>query len=826
MNNIVEAYLNSRDEYDKLLKNEKTGKRNFKAMSLEKLLFNYHIILDDSLNLKNLPKTRKQIEDTLHSLGEDSEIIHLNDIYKIDEDDIEFAEFFSIADWFQTHPNYLQSELENLWKNCAYSHILSYLLYSMFLQDKTTLNIIKDFLINFCGWFNSEVKNAMLQAQQNKNIINRIANWFADKTLSRTINKLNTIYKKDKLETDTLKEAIVINNKNKNKLGCNVVIDNNTGWFKTEKTGDLLLAGKVDKEGLWKNFAKELNCKKEDITVTFTGEVKNKDVDKTYYHVSCQLPQLIEETEIEEDIEKHETLNPVLFNENEKLIPEIKDKLLEIAKDFTDNLDNDNIKYKLTDIKLVGSNASYNFTKDSDIDLHLVFDLDIYSDEEKQNMAEKIYDYAKSIWNKNHDVTIKGIPVEIYAETNNTEHLSIEDTIVEEIDLNLLTEGDYEKFKRDFINDIKKAPSSDENKPYIDIKKIYQKNKNNDNEREVWNCIFHHIDGNHENNSSDHSNHVLILCESPSIASFVHRLIHILSYTQDDSEVANKIRNKINEYKPQFAMIIDGMCKYMPFDEWWNNYGNILQKHAVEIINNWNSSQKVGDQAEQLFDKQDDNLQEAVIKSALTSNGIYSILNDDWIKKPIQKDIPEIDQEVLKKQLQPWLDSADKLKTIKDVEAIEKWLDTLYIVRRQGIKEGGEYSLANCIFKELRNLGILDEIKDLKKQLESKRLSLESFDINEQDLISEQVELDSRTRDLYSTQLAQLAHNQVILDYNGNFQIHLVKEADVDNIIRKIQTLDFVESVYKAFSRYDFSNINFITKLPSKYFTINGKVKL
>lgn len=127
---------------------------------------------------------------------------------------------------------------------------------------------------------------------------------------------------------------------------------------------------------------------------------------------------------LHEDIEKHTELNPKLWNEDNTLKDEVKEKINEIVKDFTDGLDEKEIKYKLDDIKLVGSNCSYNYNKNSDLDLHIVFDLNIYDDDEKQEMAEIIYDYARSAWNKNHDIYFYDIPVEIFVETNNTEQLN------------------------------------------------------------------------------------------------------------------------------------------------------------------------------------------------------------------------------------------------------------------------------------------------------------------------------------------------------------------------------------------------------------------
>lgn len=123
-----------------------------------------------------------------------------------------------------------------------------------------------------------------------------------------------------------------------------------------------------------------------------------------------------------EAIEKHNTLNPELFDENNELKPEVKDKLLEIVEKFKQNLVEDGIELDLTDIQIIGSNASYNYTKDSDIDLHLFTDLSIYKD--CKDLAEKLYLAYKSLFNNKYDPTIYGYPVEVYVEPKEATHIS------------------------------------------------------------------------------------------------------------------------------------------------------------------------------------------------------------------------------------------------------------------------------------------------------------------------------------------------------------------------------------------------------------------
>ena len=118
---------------------------------------------------------------------------------------------------------------------------------------------------------------------------------------------------------------------------------------------------------------------------------------------------------IREDIEKHDELNPKLWDESSNLKPEVREKILEIAKEFTDGLKEDGIKFDLKDIRLVGSNCSYNYTDKSDLDVHLIMDTD--SLECPDDLYPLLYSAYRSLFNGKLDIDFYGIPVELYVET-------------------------------------------------------------------------------------------------------------------------------------------------------------------------------------------------------------------------------------------------------------------------------------------------------------------------------------------------------------------------------------------------------------------------
>lgn len=114
----------------------------------------------------------------------------------------------------------------------------------------------------------------------------------------------------------------------------------------------------------------------------------------------------------------HDKLNPLLWD-NYKLKTEVAKKLKEIATAFIEFLEVP--KEAIEDIVLTGSCASYNYTPQSDIDLHLLVDFDkVHKD------CPIVGNYLiskKSEFNNNHDIFIYGIPVEVYAEATDNENV-------------------------------------------------------------------------------------------------------------------------------------------------------------------------------------------------------------------------------------------------------------------------------------------------------------------------------------------------------------------------------------------------------------------
>lgn len=114
------------------------------------------------------------------------------------------------------------------------------------------------------------------------------------------------------------------------------------------------------------------------------------------------------------------------------------------------------------------------------------------------------------------------------------------------------------------------------------------------------------------------------------------------------------------------------------------------------------------------------------VNASTVSNGVYSVLRDGWVVRP---QIPVFTAE-LDTASDAWRDTyelATSLLTNGSVDEIREFLNGLYLMRKYSILSDGEYSQGNLIFKELRNLGIIDQLKERLVSVRSKELSIESL---------------------------------------------------------------------------------------------------
>ena len=104
----------------------------------------------------------------------------------------------------------------------------------------------------------------------------------------------------------------------------------------------------------------------------------------------------------------NKTLDPSMWDDK-TLKPEVKESLLKIAEDFYNSTD---LTGDVHNILFLGSSANYNWTPTSDIDVHVV--IDIAEEKINEEYARKFMDGLAAKWNTEHDIEVKGHPVEIY----------------------------------------------------------------------------------------------------------------------------------------------------------------------------------------------------------------------------------------------------------------------------------------------------------------------------------------------------------------------------------------------------------------------------
>lgn len=195
------------------------------------------------------------------------------------------------------------------------------------------------------------------------------------------------------------------------------VKDPSTGNVKKVNFGDPDMKIKRDDPERRKAFRARHNC--DDATDKTTPRYWSCKFWSTK-SVSDLLKEIIEPKDVDvSSIQVHDELNPLLW-ENDKLKPDVRKALLKNTKKFIEFSDLEHITFE--DVIFTGSLANYNYTENSDIDLHLIFDFTQISDD-----VEFVRDYLKIkklLWEEYLPITIKGFDLEMYYQNAEEPHQS------------------------------------------------------------------------------------------------------------------------------------------------------------------------------------------------------------------------------------------------------------------------------------------------------------------------------------------------------------------------------------------------------------------
>jgi hypothetical protein len=169
----------------------------------------------------------------------------------------------------------------------------------------------------------------------------------------------------------------------------------------------------------------------------------------------------------------------------------------------------------------------------------------------------------------------------------------------------------------------------------------------------------------------------------------------------------------------------------------WNNLSD-LDLHIIVDVLDENCLDTVSDYFDsksKLFNKEHDifikgykvEVNIRTKEKELKGKAIYDLLKDEWHIKPIKPKRTMQDHDVLTLVSRLQYEIEDSTTNKIDLDVIKNLRKKIKQMRIDGLKEEGEYSIGNLVFKSLRNSGHIQKLIDSSKELQDDILSLESF---------------------------------------------------------------------------------------------------
>jgi hypothetical protein len=105
--------------------------------------------------------------------------------------------------------------------------------------------------------------------------------------------------------------------------------------------------------------------------------------------------------------------------------------------------------------------------------------------------------------------------------------------------------------------------------------------------------------------------------------------------------------------------------------------------------------------------------------------GTYSLLKNEWLQEPKHGNYNFNKDQHLKNKVSYYIKMIDHMISSKmGIDVFDKLKNKLKNMRSSGIEKGGEFSIENLVFKELRNRGYLNKMDKYEKTFKDKQLSL------------------------------------------------------------------------------------------------------
>jgi hypothetical protein len=122
---------------------------------------------------------------------------------------------------------------------------------------------------------------------------------------------------------------------------------------------------------------------------------------------------IISEVELSANFPIHKELEQSIWDKN-VLRTDVKAAMKKIAKEFEKFLESPDVK--VVDVIFTGSLANFNYTKYSDVDIHLILDAKSSDNDQCVIDLREFLMAKKNLWNQTHNIVIHKFPVEVYAQ--------------------------------------------------------------------------------------------------------------------------------------------------------------------------------------------------------------------------------------------------------------------------------------------------------------------------------------------------------------------------------------------------------------------------
>ena len=176
------------------------------------------------------------------------------------------------------------------------------------------------------------------------------------------------------------------------------------------------------------------------------------------------------------------------------------------------------------------------------------------------------------------------------------------------------------------------------------------------------------------------------------------------------------------------------------------------------------------------------------------SMGIYSVLNDRWIKQP-KKVRAQIDDIEVQEKYRSVKHRIDRAIVSDDFTSVQQIWNSIRNMRQSGLDRGGEFSPENLAFKILRADGTLEKLKRHMSNLKDAELSIDEATNAPKRISKVYLDMDGVLCDFFE-EYAKLA--EIPPDESGRYSYRNIPPAKSDPTLNKMVGTDFFARLPKC----------------------------